>query len=57
MANKNASNTLGPIPGTLRWIMKGTTLMDAPSMEQIPVAVRDSKPIFLERRLVESDKC
>lgn len=57
MANKKAKRTLGPIPGTLLCIMKGTTFIEAPNMEQIPVAVKDNSPIFLERRLVESDNC
>ena len=30
--------------------------MDAPNMEQIPVAVKDNNPIFLDRRAVGSDK-
>ncbi len=30
--------------------------MDAPSMEQIPVATKESNPIFLDSRLDVSDK-
>ncbi len=56
MAKRKAESTFGPMPGTLRWIMKGTTLMEAPNMEQIPVAVKDKRPIFRESRLDESDK-
>jgi len=31
----------------LRWIIKGTTLIDAPSIEQIPVAMRATRPRLL----------
>jgi hypothetical protein len=37
------------MPGTLRWIMNGTTLIDAPSMAQIPVAVSPSRPSLRTR--------
>ena len=33
------------MPGTLRWIMNGITLMPAPTIEQTPVAVRPASPI------------
>jgi len=42
--------------GTLLWIIKGTTFIDAPNIEQMPVAVKDKSPIFLERRVDVSDK-
>ena len=45
-ANTKADSTQGPIPGTLRWIMKGSTLIAAPSIAQIPVAVRAVRLIF-----------
>jgi hypothetical protein len=38
------------MPGTLRWIMKGITLMPAPTIEQTPVAVRPARPISRARR-------
>src|SRR5687767_13392004 len=44
-ANAKASSTNGPMPGTLRWIMNGITLMPAPTIEQTPVAVRPARPI------------
>ena len=44
-ANRNAGSTYGPMPGTLRWIMKGMMLMPAPTMAQTPVAVSPSTPI------------
>src|SRR6056297_3052683 len=34
------------MPGTLRWIIKGTTLIEAPNMEHTPVAVRARIPIW-----------
>jgi len=36
--------------------MKGTTFIDAPNIEQMPVAVKERRPIFLERRFDFSDK-
>ncbi len=33
------------MPGTLRWIMNGMTLMPAPTIEQTPVAVKPARPI------------
>src|SRR5688500_9170845 len=44
-ANAKASSTNGPMPGTLRWIMNGITLMPAPTIEHTPVAVRPARPI------------
>jgi hypothetical protein len=38
------------MPGTLRWIMNGITLMPAPTIEQTPVAVRPARPISRARR-------
>ena len=38
------------MPGTLRWIMNGMTLMPAPIIEQTPVAVRPSRPSSRARR-------
>ncbi|MCK7520105.1 MAG: hypothetical protein MZV64_21620 [Ignavibacteriales bacterium] len=32
------------MPGTFRWIMIGTTLIDAPIIEQMPVAARPRRP-------------
>jgi hypothetical protein len=32
------------MPGTFLWIMNGTTLIPAPSMEQIPVAASPARP-------------
>src|SRR4029077_9397904 len=49
-ANAKASSTNGPMPGTLRWIMNGITLMPAPTIEQTPVAVRPASPISRARR-------
>src|SRR5262245_16208337 len=48
-ANANASSTIGPMPGTLRWIMNGMTLMPAPTIEQTPVAVSPARPISRAR--------
>ena len=36
--------TCGPIPGTFRCSMIGITLIAAPSIAQMPVAVRPSSP-------------
>ena len=44
-ANRYACSTKGPMPGTLRWIMKGMTLTPAPTIEAMPVAVRPRRPM------------
>jgi hypothetical protein len=48
-ANKKAQITLGPIPGTLRWSITGTTLMEAPTIEETPVAITANSPIRRNR--------
>src|SRR4026207_1037774 len=49
-AKAKACSPNRPMPGTLRWIMNGITLMPAPTIEQTPVAVRPARPISRARR-------
>jgi hypothetical protein len=51
-ASRKAGNTQEPMPGTLRWIMNGTTYTEAPSIEQIPVAARPKRPSRRRRPVV-----
>ena len=44
-ANKKAPSTCGPISGTLRWIITGTTLIEAPTIDETPVAMTAKSPI------------
>jgi hypothetical protein len=44
-AKRYAGSTHGPMPGTLRWIMNGMTLIPAPTIEAMPVEVSATRPI------------
>jgi hypothetical protein len=48
-AKRNAGCTSAPMPGTLRWIMKGMTLIPAPTIDAMPVAVSPRRPISRTR--------